>query len=102
MHVSFSLIHPERADAGERAVRGEAQAFLIRSGARLIEALRLVGGEEAIGLGYAFRDIVLEAGFSAACSHDRCQFLFHGNFSGDAGYRLMWMRRVGDGTEDDG
>ena len=73
MHVSFSLIHPERPDAGERAVRREAQAFLIRSGARLIEALRLVGGEDAVALGYAFRDIVLEAGFSAACSHDRCQ-----------------------------
>ena len=80
MHVSFSLTHPERPDAGERAVRREAKVFLIRSGARLIDALRLVGGEDAVGLGYAFRDIVLEAGFSAACSHDRCQALFHGDF----------------------
>ena len=60
MHVSFSLIHPERADAGERAVRGEAEVFLIRSGARLIEALRLVCGEHGQALGYAFRDIVLD------------------------------------------
>ena len=67
MHVSFSLIHPERAVAGERAVRGEAQAFLIRSGARLIEALRLVGGEDAVGLGYAFRDIVLDPETPPAC-----------------------------------
>ena len=67
MHVSFSLIHPERPDAGERAVRREAQVFLIRSGARLIEALRLVGGEDAVGLGYAFRDIVLDPETPPAC-----------------------------------
>ena len=62
MRVSFSLTHPERADAGERAVRGEAQAFLVRSGARLIEALRLAGGEHGQALGHAFRDIVLDPG----------------------------------------
>jgi hypothetical protein len=28
--------------------------------------------------------------------------LFHGDFASDAGHRAMWMRRVGDGTEDDG
>jgi hypothetical protein len=39
---------------------------------------------------------------SAACSHDRCQPVVHGYFSGEAGHRAMWMRRVGDGTEDDG
>lgn len=62
MHVSFSLIHPERADAGERAVRREARAFLIRSGARVIEALRLAGSEHGLALGIAFRDIVLDPG----------------------------------------
>ena len=67
MHVSFSLTHPERPDAGERAVRREAQVFLIRSGARLIDALRLVGGEDAVGLGYAFRDIVLDPETPPAC-----------------------------------
>lgn len=60
MHVSTSLVHQERADAVERAVRREAESFLIRSGARPIEALRLVGGEDGRALGYAFRDIVLD------------------------------------------
>ena len=36
------------------------RSFLSRSGARLIEALRLVGGEDAVALGCAFRDIVLD------------------------------------------
>ena len=67
MHVSFSLIHPERADAGERAVRREAEVFLSRSGARLIETLRLVGGEDGLALGYAFRDIVLDPEMPPAC-----------------------------------
>ena len=60
MRISFSLTHPERADAGERAVCHEAQVFLIRSGARLIEALLLAGGEHGQALGHAFRDIVLD------------------------------------------
>jgi hypothetical protein len=62
MHVSSSLIHPERADAGERAVRRDAEVFLSRSGARLIETLRLAGGERGLALGHAFRDIVLDPG----------------------------------------
>ncbi len=67
MHVSFSLTHAERADSGERAVRRVAEVFLIRSGARLIEALRLVGGEDGVALGWAFRDIVLDPETPPAC-----------------------------------
>jgi hypothetical protein len=67
MHVSFSLIHPERVRAGERAVRREAEVFLARSGARLIEALGLVRGEDGLALGCAFRDIVLDPEMPSAC-----------------------------------
>ncbi len=60
MRVSFSLVHPERADANERAVRREAEVSLTGSGARLIEALGLVGCEDGLALGFAFRDIALD------------------------------------------
>ena len=60
MPSSFSLIHPAWSDAAERAVRRDAELFLLRSGSRLIRILGHLEGEDGLASGYAFRDIVLD------------------------------------------
>ena len=62
MRVSFPPIHPGRPSAAERAARRDAEVFLLRSGARLIEALGLIHGEDGLALGYALRDMALDPG----------------------------------------
>ena len=62
MHVPFPSIHSSRPDPAERAARRDVEVFLLRSGARLIEALGLVGGEDGLALGYAVRDMALDPG----------------------------------------
>lgn len=60
MRVSSPRIHRRRRSAAERVARRDAGIFVARSGARLIEALGRIDGEDGLALGCAFRDMVLD------------------------------------------
>ena len=62
MRYSFLLFQTSRPEAVERAARRDAEVFLLRSGARLIEALGLIHGEAGLALGHAFRNMALDPG----------------------------------------
>jgi hypothetical protein len=60
MRSSFFPIHPDFSNATERELRRDAEVFLFRSGALLIEVLGQLEGEDGLALGHAFLDLVLD------------------------------------------